>query len=334
MCGIIGSVGESVDRETSFILTTALLRETQRRGFHATGHFAINHDRKIDFFKAPIPSKTYTELDPWLRLKDQNLIALLGHARAATSGNWKNNLNNHPFISKSGNIGLIHNGSLSLFRDMKEQFIKRFKCTSECDSEVLLKIILSQSNICQGIQKVYELFGSTGDFTVELLYRNPRTGAITFYLFRDPGRPARFINALDILGQYYFCSTTAIWNDAIKTANLQQQFENVKVEKIKPYVIWKIDAQTMEIHQIAIDVPKRKKLPKNNLKSASRNKKKMYIAGNSCYGYKEYSSHDSVLERGFIGISRVSKKKPVLWFHTETDRSDSSNIKHGNVIVC
>jgi len=134
---------------------------------------------------------------------------------------------------------------------------------------MLLQIIVDQRNVINGIKKIYELFGSTGDFSCEVIYRNPDDGRTRFFFFRDPGRPGRFIDAKSVLGQYFFCSTNIIWKDAIKGAcddedkMSELDLNRLPVQIIPAYQIWEIDAQTLEITKHDVNPPeKREAKPK------------------------------------------------------------------------
>lgn len=268
MCGIVGSVGVSNDLKSSYILLTHLMRETQRRGPHATGHFIVDSEFNETFwFKSPVPSKIYTGLSEWKILSDISTKAMIGHTRYKTHGNEYANINNHPHISKSGNIGLVHNGTIYRFNEVK----KDFTLFGESDSEMLLAIIVKEKNVINGIKKIYENFGVSGDFACEVIYRDPDNGHTRFFFFRDPGRPGRFIDASKELGQIFFCSTTPIWNDAVSKAEKEYphiaryHLKDINVKIIPSFQIWEVDAQTMEItkHDIEQPVRRKKKIEKN-----------------------------------------------------------------------
>jgi len=93
MCGIIGCVGTPKNNLFTHTLLTNLLKETQRRGPHSTGHFGVNALDNVTFhFKSPIPAKIYVQLTEWTLLKNVNSKALIGHARYKTKGGEYNNL--------------------------------------------------------------------------------------------------------------------------------------------------------------------------------------------------------------------------------------------------
>lgn len=256
MCGLVGCVGVPKNHLLSHQLITNLMKESQIRGHHASGHFAVDLNEEVDFFKIPIPAKIYTRFQRWRKLQDKPYKALIGHTRYSTRGNQKNNNNNHPFVSESGNIGLIHNGTL---HDSKIQKIKYAKYLgTQCDTELLLLFVLYQNNIIKGIKEIFKTFGYNGDFACFVIYRNPK-GGTKFYCFRDPSRPARFIDARAVTGQYYFCSNSVIWRKAIESHPQYEDLKSLPVEIIPAYEIWSINCDSMKIEKIDIPNKKRRK---------------------------------------------------------------------------
>jgi hypothetical protein len=248
MCGIVGMVGRPLNPEQSYNLITNLLKETRIRGRDATGHFSVNLDGDCEMFKLPVVTDQYVKLNPWQRVSN-GTTALIGHARYTTHGSAKNNDNNHPFVTGTGNLAIVHNGVIKDYHKHKSDY----KLQTECDSEILLHTIAKQSNVITGIKKVFEIFGEGGDFACEVIYRNPKTGNATFYIFREPGRPAYFIDASKELGQYFFCSDDDIWKDAVQKSGLTNELKDLKPVQVPTYEIWKIDSTTLEIQKTKIE---------------------------------------------------------------------------------
>lgn len=259
MCGIVGIAGQSKDPEASFNLITALTRQTQRRGPHATGHYAADAEGKVDFFKAGIKAEDYVQSERWDHLREMNPIVMIVHDRFTTRGNAEDNFNNHPHVSKTGNIAVVHNGTLRRYDELREEF----ELQSDCDSELILKIIAKTGNVLEGIKNVFKMFGSTGDFACEVIYRNPKTNKSRMFFFRDCGRPGRFIDATKELGQVFFISQNDIWKDAIVEAGLEDLLSHLKIKIIPPYQIW--ICQTIngevQIEKVKMRRPKRVKVP-------------------------------------------------------------------------
>ncbi len=254
MCGIIGCIGKSKRPAECFNLTTHLLRETEVRGRDATGYFMVTDSGVVDFHKAPTPAHRYVKTKAWKRTADVGL-ALIGHTRLATRGNTKDNRNNHPFVSLGGNLGMVHNGTINDYSSLK----KDYQLTSECDSEIILRIITREKDILRGIKKVFEILGPGGDFACQVLHRNPNSNKVTYYFFRDSGRPGKLIDARKTTGQIYICSEEEIWQRTLAKAHLSNGIHRSKVQNIQPYKILAIDAETLQIKEYSVPIPIRTK---------------------------------------------------------------------------
>lgn len=268
MCGLVGMTGISKDPELSFRILTALMRKTQKRGYHATGFYYVDINNQIGYYKLGLSSRVFTRLEPWKELQDIPIKGFIGHTRFSTTGSSKNNVNNHPFISPSENIGLVHNGTLNLYHKHKGDYTLK----TGCDSELLLRIIIKENNIIKGINKIYELFGKTGDFACEVLYRNPDTNTSNFYFFRDTSRPGRFIDLTEQLGQFFFTSTAEIWNETITELGLKN-IETVPVVKIPSFEIWLVETETNSITKYILGNQRRtikKKIEKEKIEHRLR----------------------------------------------------------------
>ena len=156
MCGIIGMIGNTKENrwnETHRILTHLFL-SAETRGRDATGFVAQPDplkgwgDGRIVTDKEPIRSSQFVDENPaWRGLKHRRCSMVLGHVRWATHGDPADPQNNHPHIS--GHLALVHNGILTSHRDLADKFCLRLK--SDCDSEVLLRIIERSKSIPMGM---------------------------------------------------------------------------------------------------------------------------------------------------------------------------------------
>ena len=287
MCGITGSVGKPNNSILAYNLHTNLLRETKRRGRHATGFYAVGFDRKPIFDKAPVSAEVYITRPEWKQLA-QGSIAMIGHARFTTNGAAHVNGNNHPHVSKSGNMALVHNGIIYNYNELKDQYSKVLE--SECDSEIILRIIAKEKNPLKGIKKVYELLGSGGDFACELIHINKKTGKTMFYFFRDSGRPGVMIDARKTLGQLIFCSEENIWKDAVYKSGMSREVRQLPVHEIPEYKILAIDADSLEVEETEVEKPKMKSRPYISRYTGSN-----YNQYNSNYNdYDFYKNHSRV----------------------------------------
>jgi len=107
----------------------------------------------------------------------------IGHTRYSTSGSDKTAHNIQPFLVKyrDGHIGLAHNGDISNFRKIQEQFVKAgtlFHSTS--DSELILHLISRSQKKTQPEQVMESLSMLEGAFSILMITDN------YFFAIRDP----------------------------------------------------------------------------------------------------------------------------------------------------
>jgi glucosamine 6-phosphate synthetase-like amidotransferase/phosphosugar isomerase protein len=86
------------------------------RGFDSTGIAAIRENNSVQVVKKGMPAHEFLTEVPQYTWEFNNK-ALIGHNRAATRGH-KTDTNAHPF--QEGHITLVHNGTLTHHRSMKE----------------------------------------------------------------------------------------------------------------------------------------------------------------------------------------------------------------------
>jgi len=337
MCGITGQVGIPTNPIQSYNLATNLLRETQRRGKHATGFFSIDLDNKPLHHKAPVSAEFYIHRPEWKQTIKGN-VALIGHARFTTNGAANINGNNHPHLSKSGNMALVHNGIVYNYEEMKDSYEKYL--ISDCDSELILRIIAKEKDPLHGIKKVFKLLGSGGDFACELIHFNPKTKKTTFYFFRDNGRPGKIIDARESLGQIMFCSETEIWKEAVLKAGMPRNIRQLEVCDIPDYKIISIDASTLKIKEYDVEKPVYKTTHHRSWKKTSHHingynyDDEYYICAPSSTQQKTNHSicnvDRSVLKKGWIETVDPDTRLPRFIF--DPDETEE-NIEEDNVLV-
>lgn len=143
MCGINGVIGDSKNNGRIF---KDLLKGNEERGRQATGIIWLDKDNKVDWRKAPVIAtkflKDYVEVPDNAKTK-----FMLGHTRYASSGNPKNNPENHPHIYKEWLV--IHNGVIA---DVDILYRKcRIKRRLDCDSAVI-PIIFHKFGFVKGLK--------------------------------------------------------------------------------------------------------------------------------------------------------------------------------------
>lgn len=294
MCGLVGAVGVPKNNIKSYTLLTHLMRETKKRGPHATGYFSINEKNEINTHKAPMNSHEYVKTSHWKK----NFFytkAILGHTRFTTQGSAKDNENNHPHLSKDGNTALVHNGVLYLYSQYANDYKESLE--SECDSELIIRIIEQEPDIISGIKKVFKLLGPGGDFACEILSYDPITKKSKFYFFREDGRPGKMIDARESMGQIFFCSEEIIWKTAVNHSALPKSVKKLKVQNINVCQIIEIDTDTLEIttHQVPKPVKTKKTYSSVNYSGGYWNSRGYDDWGDDWYSKRNnnYQRHES-----------------------------------------
>lgn len=105
MCGIGGFSLSAESKIHPRMLSNALLTALEDRGYMASG-FAFHSKSGITGHgKAAIPGSSLS-----LKGMPKDANAVIVHTRLATHGSTADNRNNHPVLSPSGEIALVHNG--------------------------------------------------------------------------------------------------------------------------------------------------------------------------------------------------------------------------------
>lgn len=187
MCGIVGFNGDYSSKIHQFLIRGLL--ETESRGKDATGFFAIGENRTLDD-KRPIPARKFIarakrSLASLNSLKPHAIIA---HCRQSTSGNPKNNRNNHPFIGER--IAIVHNGQIPKYKTVPSFANLEFK--TETDSEVILRWIEREVKDGKSIEDAIVALSVAmpDDAAYAVACVEIKTGKL--FLFRNKERPLCF----------------------------------------------------------------------------------------------------------------------------------------------
>lgn len=283
----MGVVGSSKRHSFTHELATSLLLETQSRGQDATGYFSIDCTGNYRLFKKNIPAERFIRHQAWRNLST-GYQAMIGHTRMATHGSQLDDINNHPHVSDDYSTAIVHNGIIHSFEGIAER--NNINLKSQCDSEIILRLIESCENPVDGIKKLFAE-ADYGSFACTALILDKTEQRYFFYVFRNTS-PAYMIDLKKELGQFFFCSCDQIWRNALKNTRLS----GIKADliRIPSDEIWKIDPQSLEIE--TFNVPKTfKSHPYMNIGTLSALKRRS-VTG---YGELIYESSD-VLRRNII----------------------------------
>lgn len=237
MCGVAGLIGQSKNLSVSYKICTNLFQELEIRGKDASGFWAVNYLYQTLTFKTTVNSSHLVERPEWEQLKYFDPELLLIHARAASIGGHFIK-NSHPFVSQDQNLAIIHNGRLPEFKKLK----KLYKRYSDCDSELILRMIEDQPSVLSGIQQILKLKKAEMAFAVGDI----RDSKQHLWLYRNRHRPLHLIDVKE-LGQIFFCSTSKIWKDAVQDFDLEYE-----ISEIPPGEIWIIENPPLNIIKIKI----------------------------------------------------------------------------------
>jgi hypothetical protein len=203
MCGIAGisfSPGSTVNRHR---LATALLRASETRGRDASGYAWVSPNGD-GVYKKDLPgSQLHTGRIP------SDATGIILHTRNWTHGSPKVNENNHPVISPSGDIRLVHNGVIYNHDEIRYLLGKQIaKGLAEVDSAVIPAIIEEY-----GLEATEHLEGDAA-----CAWFDRETGD-TIHLAKFSHSPVAFTTLLD--GTFVFASTPSILAEALQKVGLQ-----------------------------------------------------------------------------------------------------------------
>lgn len=245
MCGIVGYIGKSKNQKATFDLVNQLMIKTEIRGDHATGFWAcMSDENKVIYHKEPVKSSVFVHNKLWQNLEEANPNLLIGHCRWTTpgGGSEKINKNNHPHVSKDYRVALVHNGKIPEYNHLK----KKYETTTDCDSEILLRIFESAEDHHDQIaflrKQLPKVFEDTSDgllyriFGLSRIFSEVSYGAMAvaigerleannraLFLFRNDHRPMTLIDLRASLGQIFFCSTPELFRQAVDSSEIAQK---------------------------------------------------------------------------------------------------------------
>lgn len=265
MCGIAGYIGKSKDKKISFSLLSSLFNRVESRGIDAAGYWIseFGDSGKVYYHKQPGRSSDLVGSENWLVNSQIDANLALVHARGASKGSGSplKNENNHPFVSKSKNLAVVHNGKVD-DREYRE-IVRRYKVGSECDSEVFLRIFEQAAHIYDeaqlekyigdmperhrmaGIKDIFSLINE-GHMAVGIGEWKPHNSR-NLWLFRNKHRPLWVADLRSELGQVFFFSEPSIWKGSVIELGYMA-LANAKIAEIPEEEVWHFQVDEQMIY--------------------------------------------------------------------------------------
>ncbi len=167
MCGIVGYIGTN---DAFPILITGLHR-LEYRGYDSAGVALLSNNHTLNIYKS---KGKVAELERYCESKDTSGCIGIAHTRWATHGE-PNDINAHPHYSESGQLTIVHNGTIENYAILKEALKQQgHTFRSETDTEVLVQLIdyIRQSNGCSTIDATREALKEVvGAYAIVLIDR-------------------------------------------------------------------------------------------------------------------------------------------------------------------
>lgn len=141
MCGVIGFYSKNPNSALDAPAIKALFRQSKIRGLHAFGFTAWQAGPGLQTWKGQTLEELERYLDDAFR---RPVVALVGHTRYSTSGDWKEPANNQPIHIHQGDqeLSLAFNGVISMktkaefSRDYGKQYV------TDNDGEIFARKVL------------------------------------------------------------------------------------------------------------------------------------------------------------------------------------------------
>jgi glucosamine 6-phosphate synthetase-like amidotransferase/phosphosugar isomerase protein len=240
MCGLLGFIGNPIDKNKTKKLITELFDKTKVRGIDAAGYYCVDKNNNVFYKKKPGLSTNLIKTNAYEELWENELNIGLFHCRAASVGIGvpSDNKNNHPFVNRSNNKAIIHNG---LINSQEYLLLKKFfDVESDCDSEIILRVLdREDKDISENIEL---LLSFTKNSMFAWAYAEKNESYNTLVITRNKHRPLFVADLREEFGQIIFFSTMEIYLNALSV--LKKNNFSIKTQpkffEVNPYDVIKI----------------------------------------------------------------------------------------------
>lgn len=168
MCGIVGYIGSGAAYEVMI----EGLKRLEYRGYDSAGVALEDSNGDMRVYKS---RGKVSNLEQTAAAGNTTGILGIAHTRWATHGE-PNDVNAHPHVSSSGNIALVHNGTIENYALLKDALSEHgYTFSSETDTEVLVQLIeyVHLNNACSLAEAVREaLLQVEGAYAIAVIERN------------------------------------------------------------------------------------------------------------------------------------------------------------------
>ena len=151
MCGIVGYIGS----QGAYDILIQGLKRLEYRGYDSAGVALIDTDGCLNVHKA---QGKVANLEQTAAAGNTHGRLGIAHTRWATHGE-PNDVNAHPHVSQSGDIALVHNGTIENYAVLKKVLSDHgYTFKSETDTEVLVQLIeyIKLTSSCSLLEAVRE----------------------------------------------------------------------------------------------------------------------------------------------------------------------------------
>ena len=167
MCGIVGYIGST----GAYNILIQGLKRLEYRGYDSAGVALVDDSGCLNVHKA---RGKVANLEQVAASGSTQGSLGIAHTRWATHGE-PNDINAHPHVSRSGDIALVHNGTIENYALLKKVLIDHgYEFKSETDTEVLVQLIdyIKSTNSCSLTEAVREaLLQVEGAYAIAVIER-------------------------------------------------------------------------------------------------------------------------------------------------------------------